>query len=216
MATKKEIRTLPMTELRVNRSADNPEDNYIEGHAAVFDSWSETLGGIFPFKEKVNRGAFTESLENDDIRALFNHDPNYVLGRNKAGTLELREDEHGLKVRIMPPDTQWARDLQKSIERGDINQMSFGFSVEEDEWRSEAEFDVRELRKVKLYDVSPVTYPAYTATDVGVRGMESYQEYRSKVDAENKLRKEEELKKQEEEQTKRQEFERIKVKFKFI
>ena len=123
-----------------------------------------------------------KSLDTDDIRALFNHDPNYVLGRNKSGTLELREDEQGLLVRIKPPNTQWARDLQVSIERGDINQMSFGFTVEEDEWRSEDGYDVRELRKVKLYDVSPVTYPAYTATDVGVRAMESYKEYRSKVD----------------------------------
>jgi uncharacterized protein len=175
----RELRTLPLMELRVQRTDDV---SVIEGHAAVFDKWSETLGGIFPFKEKVKRGAFMDSLEKDDIRALFNHDPNYVLGRNKSGTLELREDAEGLLVRITPPNTQWARDLQVSIERGDINQMSFGFMVEEDEWRSEDGYDVRELRKVKLYDVSPVTYPAYTATDVGVRGMESYKEYRSKIE----------------------------------
>lgn len=175
----RELRTLPLMELRVQRTDDV---SVIEGHAAVFDKWSETLGGIFPFKEKVKRGAFMDSLDKDDIRALFNHDPNYVLGRNKSGTLELREDAEGLLVRITPPNTQWARDLQVSIERGDINQMSFGFTVEEDEWRSEDGYDVRELRKVKLYDVSPVTYPAYTATDVGVRGMESYKEYRSKIE----------------------------------
>lgn len=179
MEVKKEIRTLPMMELRVQR---NEDESYIEGHAAVFDSWSETLGGIFPFKETVKRGAFVKSLDEDDIRALFNHDPNYVLGRNKSGTLELREDEQGLLVRIKSPNTQWARDLQVSIERGDITQMSFGFIVEDDEWRSEGGCDIRELRKVKLYDVSPVTYPAYTATDVGVRAIESYKEYRSKVD----------------------------------
>lgn len=179
--SKKEIRTLPIVELRVS-SAD--EENFIEGHAAVFDSWSETLGGIFPFKEKVKRGAFTSSLEKDDIRALFNHDPNYVLGRNKAGTLQLKEDERGLFVKIFPPDTAWAKDLRTSILRGDINQMSFGFTVEEDEWRYEDGYDVRELRKVKLFDVSPVTFPAYTATDVGIRAMESYQEYRAQQEAE--------------------------------
>lgn len=178
---KKEIRTLPIVELRVS-GAD--EENFIEGHAAVFDSWSETLGGIFPFKEKVKRGAFTGSLDKDDIRALFNHDPNYVLGRNKAGTLQLKEDERGLFVKIFPPETAWAKDLRTSISRGDINQMSFGFTVEEDEWRYEDGYDVRELRKVKLFDVSPVTFPAYTATDVGVRGMESYQEYRAQKEAE--------------------------------
>jgi HK97 family phage prohead protease len=179
--SKKEIRTLPIVELRVS-SAE--EENFIEGHAAVFDSWSETLGGIFPFKEKVKRGAFASSLEKDDIRALFNHDPNYVLGRNKAGTLQLKEDERGLFVKIFPPETAWAKDLRTSISRGDINQMSFGFTVEEDEWRYEGGYDVRELRKVKLFDVSPVTFPAYTATDVGVRAMESYQEYRAQQEAE--------------------------------
>ena len=150
-----EIRTLPLEELRINNLE---EKRYIEGHAAVFDSWSETLGGIFPFKEKVRKGAFSQTIEKDDIRALFNHDPNYVLGRNKAGTLELKEDERGLYVRIIPPDTQAARDLITSIERGDINQMSFGFMVEEEKWDTVDGVDVRELRRVRLFDVSPVTF----------------------------------------------------------
>ena len=173
-----EIRTLPLEELRINNLE---EKRFIEGHAAVFDSWSETLGGIFPFKEKVRKGAFSQTIEKDDIRALFNHDPNYVLGRNKAGTLELKEDERGLYVRIIPPDTQAARDLITSIERGDINQMSFGFTVEEEKWDTVEGIDVRELRKVKLFDVSPVTFPAYPSTDVGVRAMESYENYRAEV-----------------------------------
>ena len=147
---------LPMKELRVSESEGA---TVIEGHAAVFDSWSETLGGIFPFKEVVRKGSFSESIGRDDIRALFNHDPNYVLGRNRAGTLELVEDEVGLRVRIAPPDTSWARDVQTSIRRGDISQMSIGFVVEDDEWRTENGMDVRELRKVKLFDVSPVTFP---------------------------------------------------------
>ena len=173
-----EIRTLPLEELRINNLE---EKRYIEGHAAVFDSWSETLGGIFPFKEKVRKGAFSQTIEKDDIRALFNHDPNYVLGRNKAGTLELKEDETGLYVRIIPPDTQAARDLITSIERGDINQMSFGFMVEEEKWDTVDGVDVRELRRVRLFDVSPVTFPAYPSTDVGVRAMESYENYRAEV-----------------------------------
>ena len=173
---KKELRMLPMRELRVNESESG---NYIEGHAAVFDSWSETLGGIFPFKEIVRKGAFNESIGKDDIRALFNHDPNYVLGRNRAGTLELVEDEVGLRVRISPPDTSWARDLQASIRRGDITQMSIGFIVEEDKWSTENGMDTREIRKVQLFDVSPVTFPAYTATDVGVRAMEEYNGYKA-------------------------------------
>ncbi len=173
---KKEIRMLPLTELRI---ADSESGSVIEGHAAVFDSWSETLGSIFPFKEIVRKGAFNESIGKDDIRALFNHDPNYVLGRNRAGTLELVEDEVGLKVRIMPPDTSWARDIQTSIRRGDITQMSIGFIVKEDKWSTDKEMDIREIKKVQLFDVSPVTFPAYTATDVGVRAMEEYNGYKA-------------------------------------
>ena len=134
---------------------------------------------FFPFKEKVRKGAFAESIGRDDIRALFNHDPNYVLGRNRAGTLELVEDNVGLRVRITPPDTSWARDITTSIRRGDISQMSIGFVVEDDEWSSKDGIDTRELKKVRLFDVSPVTFPAYTATDVGVRAMQEYDVYKT-------------------------------------
>ena len=167
---------LPLKEIRINESDGG---TCIEGHAAVFDSWSETLGGIFPFKEKVRKGAFEESIGRDDIRALFNHDPNYVLGRNRAGTLELVEDDVGLRVRITPPDTSWARDITTSIRRGDISQMSIGFVVEDDEWSSKDGIDTRELKKVRLFDVSPVTFPAYTATDVGARAMQEYDAYKT-------------------------------------
>lgn len=178
MKNKKEIRMLPIQELRIDDSLDGK----IVGHASVFDSWSETLGGIFPFKEIVRKGTFTETIKLDDIRALFNHDPSYVLGRNKAGTLELEEDEIGLRVVITPPDTSWANDLIKNLRRGDISQMSIGFIVLEDTWGTQDGIDIREIKKVQLFDVSIVTYPAYTQTDVGVRAMESYKDYKSKLD----------------------------------
>lgn len=178
MKNKKEIRMLPIQELRIDDSLDGK----IVGHASVFDSWSETLGGIFPFKEIVRKGTFTETIKLDDIRALFNHDPNFVLGRNKAGTLELEEDEIGLRVVITPPDTSWANDLIKNLRRGDISQMSIGFIVLEDTWGTQDGIDIREIKKVQLFDVSIVTYPAYTQTDVGVRAMESYKAYRSQLD----------------------------------
>lgn len=173
-----EIRTLPIEELRINTLE---EKKYIQGHAAVFDSWSETLGGIFPFKETVRKGAFTDSIIKDDIRALFNHNSSMVLGRNRAGTLELKEDDKGLYVKIIPPDTQMASDLMILIERGDINQMSIGFQVLEEEWSTAGGIDIRELKKVKLFDVSPVTFPAYPETDVGVRAMESYESYKAEI-----------------------------------
>ena len=172
MENQMERRTITLKELRVIDS--EPEmggEPAIEGYASVFDSWSEELGGNSPFREKVVKGAFEETIQIDDIRALFNHDPNYVLGRNKAGTLTLAEDEKGLKVRIVPPDTTWAKDLLVSIRRGDITQMSFGFTVILDRWSYEDNIDVRELLKVKLFDVSPVTFPAYAQTECGVRSM---------------------------------------------
>ena len=185
MKNKKEIRMLPIQELRIDDSLDGK----IVGHASVFDSWSETLGGIFPFKEIVRKGTFTETIKLDDIRALFNHDPNFVLGRNKAGTLELEEDEIGLRVVITPPDTSWANDLIKNLRRGDISQMSIGFIVLEDTWGTQDGIDIREIKKVQLFDVSIVTYPAYTQTDVGVRAMESYKAYRSQLDnAQNEVK----------------------------
>jgi HK97 family phage prohead protease len=193
---KREERCADVTELRVQPKDENGQ-SVIEGHAAIFDSLSQDLGFMFPFKERINKGAFKTSLEKDDIRALWNHDANYVLGRNKAGTLELTETNKGLRVRIHPPDTQWARDLTESIRRGDVTQMSFGFVVEKETWSVEGKEDIRTLEKVKLYDVSPVTFPAYLDTDVGVRSaMERYNKYKQ-------------------EKTKRQaELERLKAKFK--
>lgn len=167
-----ERRSVVLKELRALEPSETISEPVIEGYAAVFDSWSESLGGNEPFIEKVVKGAFEQTISQDDIRALFNHDPNYVLGRNKAGTLSLQEDEKGLLVRIIPPNTQWAKDLLVSIARGDISQMSFGFTVEADRWSYEEGKDVRELLKVRLFDVSPVTFPAYTQTECGLRSQE--------------------------------------------
>ena len=170
MENQMERRTITLKELRVVDSVSEPGvEPAIEGYASVFDS--EELGGKSPVREKVVKGAFEDTIQIDDIRALFNHDPNYVLGRNKAGTLTLEEDEKGLKVRIVPPDTTWAKDLLVSIKRGDITQMSFGFTVILDRWSYEDNIDVRELLKVKLFDVSPVTFPAYSQTECGIRSM---------------------------------------------
>lgn len=135
------------------------------GHAAVFDKPTR----IWDFNEVVRKGAFLETLA-DDVRALFNHDPNWVLGRTIPQTLQLAEDDKGLEVRITPPDNQWANDLLVSVKRGDISQMSFAFEIKEENWIfNDNELPLRELRKVKLYDVSIVTYPAYEETDISVR-----------------------------------------------
>ncbi len=141
---------------------DGDDTGVIVGYPAVFNQRSLDLGG---FHETVRKGAFAKTIQEADIRALFNHDPNLVLGRNRAGTLTLEEDAHGLKATIKPPKTQWAEDLKSSIKRGDIDQMSFGFQTIKDEW----EGNERELVEIKLFDVSPVTFGAYPQTSVEAR-----------------------------------------------
>lgn len=208
-----ENRSLPIKEFRI--TSGDGEGMVLEGHAAVFDVWSETLGGLFPFKERVKRGAFTDSIMIDDIRALLNHDPNYVLGRNKSGTLTLSEDDTGLLVRINMPDTQWAKDISVSVKRGDISQMSFGFTVVKDEWKEENGQDVRELIKVRLFDVSIVTFPAYTQTDAGLRAMESFTEYRSII-TENQRKAKEQSESERKKQSEAHAMELLKTKFRNI
>lgn len=147
------------------------------GHAAVFNSPSEDLGG---FREQIAPGAFAEAIAGDDVRALFNHDPNFILGRNRSNTLVLKEDSRGLAIEIVLPDTQTVRDLVVApIERGDVSQMSFGFSVRPNgqDWAKDDEGRViRTLKRLRLFDVSPVVYPAYPATDIAVRSFEAWRQ----------------------------------------
>jgi HK97 family phage prohead protease len=163
MSTEIEHRAFILREIRAAGDGKTPK---IEGYAAVFNSLSEDLGGWF---ERIQDGAFTKTLEEMDVRALFNHDPNYVLGRTKNQKLTLREDNLGLAFENEPPDTQWARDLLTSIERGDIDQMSFGFRTIRDRWEQVGDQIIRTLVEVKLYDVSLVAFPAYPQTAASVR-----------------------------------------------
>jgi len=155
-------------EIRVDGTAESPK---ITGYAAVFDQWAD-IGGWF--RERVKKGAFTKSIKESDVRALWNHNENYVLGRNRSGSLKLWEDDTGLAVEIDPIPTQWADDLLKSMRRGDVNQMSFGFVVNKQDL--DYENDERTLVDVSLFDVSVVTYPAYPTTTAQVRSMFSQKE----------------------------------------
>lgn len=180
---KLERRQLPITELRVESQEDEKEK--IVGYAAVFDSLSENLGG---FREKIQQGAFKRSLENGaDVRALMNHDPNYILGRNKSGTLVVQEDSRGLKIEITPPETTWARDLMTSMDRGDISEMSFAFATIDDRWEEENGETIRTLKEVDISDVSVVTYPAYKATSVQVRSASQvFEDYKQQLQPETR------------------------------
>jgi HK97 family phage prohead protease len=149
-------------DLRASEENGRPK---ITGYTAVFNSESQDLGG---FIETIRPGAFVETIRTDDVRALFNHDPSNILGRNTAGTLKMKEDERGLYVEIWVDDTQIGRDVHASVKRGDITGMSFGFRTLADNWKGE---NLRELIKVQLFDVGPVTYPAYLATTAGARGV---------------------------------------------
>lgn len=166
---KVERRWVKVDGLNVERR-DDGQPAKIAGHAAVFNVFSQPLGA--GFREMIRPGAFAKTLQEGDIRALFNHNPDFVLGRKKAGTLTVREDVTGLYFEVQPPDTTFARDLAVSIERGDIDQASFGFRTVKDEWKQDASGNSeRELIECELFDVSPVTFPAYTQTDVSMRAL---------------------------------------------
>ena len=150
------------------------------GYAAVFDAPSEPL----PFTERIAPGAFKRSLQSrNDVKLLWNHDSGTVLGSTRAGTLRLEEDNIGLRVSADLPDTQAGRDAAYLIKRGDVDAMSFGFSVPKggDEWVSENE---RVLNSVRLFETSIVAFPAYTQTagSTAVRGLDKIAK-RAGVDA---------------------------------
>jgi Escherichia/Staphylococcus phage prohead protease len=151
----------------------------LTGYAAKYHTKSNDLGG---FRETILPGAFKKAVSNngpngDDVRMLKNHDPHYVLGRTKSGTLQLRSDVVGLHFECDLPDTQYARDLHTSVSRGDMSGCSFAFKVDPDgdEWTGDEEdnsLQLRKLRSVSLFDVSAVTYPAYEDTQVSARALE--------------------------------------------
>lgn len=183
-----------MTLLRSSAAPAAP--GVMRGHGAVFNQKVELWPGYF---ELIEPGAFTEAIVADDVRCLVNHNTDMVLGRNKAGTLRLSEDDIGLHVDCDLPDTTAGRDMAVSLERGDISQMSFGFGIEDARTETSGGDIVRIITKIRpLVDVSPVAFPAYTGTDaqiyaralgsLGVRGNDVIRalfraEYRAELSA---------------------------------
>ena len=151
---------------------DGVDENVIEGYAAVFNKDSEDFGG---WHERIAPGAFADVLS-DNAVALFNHEQNLVLGRNGVN-MTVTQDETGLKYRVKLPDTSLGRDMRELIKSGIIHQSSFAFTVAEQEWKKPEEAGgqhVRTIKKIKrLYDVSPVTTPAYPDATIGARAFEA-------------------------------------------
>lgn len=173
---KRERRIFPGAEIRVKKGSAKPT---IEGYAAVFDKRSVNLGW---FVEVLRRGAFTECLGGSpDVRGLFNHDPNNLLSRTMNNSLKLAEDSRGLQYEMEMADTQAARDVYSLVDRGDVTGCSFSFTIAEggQNWNDSADDRghyvlLREVTKVgDLYDVGPVTFPAYPDTSVDARSLVS-------------------------------------------
>jgi len=148
------------------------------GYAAKFNSPSEDLGG---FVETIEPGAFRRSLRSrNDVKLLVNHDTGRVLASTRSGTMKLYEDEVGLRVEASLPNTSDGRDMAELLRRGDLNKMSFGFSVIKDSWNQE--MTQRTLKSVRLFETSIVAFPAYAATEAMVRSLDKVAT-RAQVDA---------------------------------
>lgn len=148
------------------------------GYAAVYDKLSLDLGY---FREKLAKGCFADALKRCDVRALKNHDDNLLLGRNTAGTLRMEEDELGLPFEVDLPDTSAGRDVAVEVGRGDMSGCSFSFTTDVDEWDWSGQVPIRTIRQIRdLFDVGPVTYPAYDQTSVACRSFSRAQAEREK------------------------------------
>lgn len=179
----KERRTY-ITELRAQ---DKDGKQMVRGYAAVFNSNSEDLGG---FIERIDPKFFNGVLD-QDVRALYNHKEDFVLGRTTSGTLQIGVDDKGLWYEYEDPDTTFSRDLLKSMKRGDVSQSSFGFTVAEDSWEERGGKTYRTLLKAeRLFDVSPVSFPAYPDTSVAMRKLNEIKttEQKELIDEDKKQR----------------------------
>lgn len=154
--------------------AEEGDGRTVSGYAAVYRSVSNELWG---FEEVIEPGAFANA-DFSDVRALFNHNPDHILARTSSGTLSLTSDDEGLRYEFEMPDTTLGRDLLVMMKRGDISQSSFAFTIKEDSWEDrEGGLPLRHIRQIdKVYDVSPVTYPAYEKTSATVRSLERFKE----------------------------------------
>jgi uncharacterized protein len=154
------------THFKITREEERPDEMIIEGYFALYENETELFEGVY---EIISRGAFDKTLTND-VRALWNHNTQYVLGRNKSGSMQLQADEKGLFALIKLPNTGYAEDLYELVKRGDVDQCSFGFNILEEELEELASGGYRwRIKEIDLHEVSVVTFPAYENTSVQAR-----------------------------------------------
>jgi len=155
------------TKFEITRDEQTPEERVVEGYFALYESETELWAGSY---EIISKGAFDNTLTKNDIRALWNHNTQYVLGRNKNGSLQLKADDKGLFATIKLPNTQYAEDLYQLVSRGDIDQASFGFNIIDEELEELASGGYRwRIKEIDLHEISVVTFPAYENTTVQAR-----------------------------------------------
>lgn len=169
----KELRYLQIQDLQFRKKQiDDSEKMTIEGYVVKFNERSSLLYG--EFYEKVAKGAFARSIQENTIKGLWNHNTNLVLGSTKSGTLRLNEDDIGLHFEIDLPNNETGRNAYESIVRGDVDGVSFGFYVKNDNWEYIQNEDIyeRTLLEVDLFEISPTPFPAYEGTStVGKRSI---------------------------------------------
>jgi Escherichia/Staphylococcus phage prohead protease len=157
------------TKFNVTRAEQSPDELIIDGYFALYENETELWEGSY---EIITKGAFDGTLGND-IRALWNHNSQFVLGRSKVGTLELKTDDKGLFASVKLPNTQYARDLYELVNRGDVDQCSFGFNILAEDLEELASGGYRwRINEIDLHEVSVVTFPAYENTSVAARSKE--------------------------------------------
>ena len=157
---------------------DDDGNRTLSGYAVKWEKKSQVLGLFYKFREQFKRGAFLNSLNDDDQRFLWSHDTSQVLGRTKNGTLRLQEDDIGLRFELDLPNTTLGNDTYESIKRGDVDGVSFGFrDVDDHIEEPDDDLPLRTVNSAKLIEVSAVAFPAYPDSEVSARGYDPIKQH---------------------------------------
>lgn len=180
--SQKEVRALHNS---VEIREDDQGEIRVSGYAAVFGE-ETNIGGMFT--EQIQRGAFTDAIGRDDVVFLINHE-GLPLARTRSGTLTLREDDHGLYMEAsLDPSDPDVRSIVPKMKRGDLDKMSFAFIPTRQSWDDKNEMPKRMIEEAQLFDVSIVTTPAYSGTEIGLRSLEQFREANLKSQAQRRVR----------------------------